>query len=129
MPSFDMLSFFMLSFFMPSFDMLSFVIAPLDMDSFFIPSSLPILSMAKAAGTRARLSDRAAADTPSAMRVVIVIGWSSLRNGFESDLCRYVHDGAAIPFVTRCLKLFRQVCVAAMSECAKLGLRTMRLET
>src|ERR1700761_5071430 len=63
-------------FFMLSLDIVSFFIIPsFDMVSFFImPSSLPILSWAKAAGASARLSERAAAEMPNTMRVLMVIG-------------------------------------------------------
>src|SRR6266436_2254949 len=74
MPSFIIpSSFFIASFFMPS----SFFMASLDIESFFMPSSLPILSWAKAAGASARLSERTAAEKPSAMRVRMVMGLSS----------------------------------------------------
>jgi hypothetical protein len=69
MPSFDMLSFFM-----PSLDMVSFFIEYFDMVSYFMQSSLPNLSWAKAAGASVRLSERTAAEKPTAMRVVMVIG-------------------------------------------------------
>src|SRR5213076_1300542 len=75
MPSFDIIP---SSFFMPSLDIVSFFMESLDIVSFFMPSSLPILSWANAAGARASPSDRTAADTPSAIRVLMVIGRSSL---------------------------------------------------
>jgi len=50
--------------------------------SFFMPSSLPILSWAKAAGASARLSETAAAEIPSAMRVLRVIVGHPFENRF-----------------------------------------------
>src|SRR5579871_1240655 len=63
------------SFFMASLDIASFFMpSSLDMLSFFImPSSFFIASCAKAAGASARLSENAAAETPSAIRVLMVI--------------------------------------------------------
>ena len=78
--------------FMPSsLDMVSFFIMPsLDIVSFFImPSSLPILSWAKAAGDSARPSERAAAETPSAMRVRMVMDHLPFEVMFVSDIRRY----------------------------------------
>src|SRR6516164_5367786 len=69
MPSLAMLSFFMpSSFFMESLDMES-----LDIESFF-------MSSAAKAGASARLSETAAAEIPSAIRVLMVIGRSSFSN-------------------------------------------------
>src|ERR1700719_2301548 len=87
---FFMSSFFMLSldiassFFMPSFDIVSFFMLSLDIVSFFIASSLPILSWAKAAGAAARLSEIAAAEIPSAIRVRIDMRYDP----FENWLCK-----------------------------------------
>src|SRR6266702_8482784 len=53
--------------------MVSFFIESLDIESFFMASSLLILSWAKAAGASARLSERAAAEIPSATRVRMVM--------------------------------------------------------
>src|ERR1700726_5024334 len=81
-----MVSFFIpSSFFMVSLDMVSFFIVSLDIVSFFMPSSLPILSWAKAAGASARLSETAAADIPSAMRVLMVMGGHPLKSLKATD--------------------------------------------
>src|SRR5450755_231664 len=77
MPSLDILSLDMVSF-----DMLSFFMLSLDMLSFFMESSLPILSWAKAAGASARLSERAAAEIPSATRVRMVMVGDPFENWF-----------------------------------------------
>src|SRR5258708_11199544 len=90
--SFFMLSFFISSsFFMLSLAMESFFMVSLDMLSFFMPSSLPILSCAKAAGANAKLSERAAAEIPSAMRVPIVMICNPLAR-VESDGRRHIND-------------------------------------
>jgi hypothetical protein len=73
--------------------------------SFFMPSSLPILSWAKAAGACANVRASAAADIRSAIRVMEVMG-RSFESGFESDECRYVQDGRAMAFVTGRMKFF-----------------------
>src|ERR1700738_3542728 len=86
------------SFFMPSFDIVSF----------FIPSSLPILSWAKAAGASARLSETAATETPSAKRVRMVMVGDPFERFQKSDGCRSVQDGRATGFVTRRFKIFPQ---------------------
>jgi hypothetical protein len=39
--------------------------------------------------------------------------------GFESDVCRYLHDGPAIGFVTGGSKIFRQGLFRAISGFAK----------
>src|SRR6516165_7305441 len=62
-------------FFMPS----SFFMMSFDMESFFMPSSFFMSSAAKA-GASARLSETAAAEIPSAIRVLMVIGRSSFSN-------------------------------------------------
>jgi hypothetical protein len=36
----------------------------------------------------------------------MVIGCDPFETGFESDVCRYLHDGPAIRFVTAGLKIF-----------------------
>src|ERR1700759_2774821 len=69
-------SFFIESLDMESFDRESFFMLSLDIVSFFMPSSLPILSWAKAAGGSARLRERTAAASPSERREVI---WVFLR--------------------------------------------------
>jgi hypothetical protein len=38
--------------------------------------------------------------------VLLVIAGSSFETGFESDVCRYLHDDPAIRFVTAGLKNF-----------------------
>src|ERR1700751_4294607 len=93
------------SFFIVSLDMVSFFMLSLDIVSFFMPSSLPILSWAKAAGASARLSERAAAESPSERREVI---WVILRELVgQAARAALLIDAAAAAFVTRRLKFFR----------------------
>src|SRR6267154_6815545 len=103
MPSFFMPS----SFFMASLDMVSFFMPSFDMVSFFMPSSLPILSWAKATGASARLSDRVAAELPSAIRELMVIGGDPFELLKATDAARF-RDGPSDRFVTPGLKIFRR---------------------
>src|SRR5258708_10749409 len=101
MPSLDMVSFDIVSFFMPSFDMESLDIESLDMLSFFMPSSLPILSWAKATGASARLSESAAAEIPSAVRVRMVMMGHPFENRFlEATDAALILDAPTAPIVT-----------------------------
>ena len=62
-----------------------------------MPSSLPILSWAKAAGASARLSETSAAETPRPIRVVNSHGLVILVGSFdESDVCRFPNDDPGI---------------------------------
>src|SRR5262249_46377314 len=87
-----------------SLDMVSFFILSFDIVSFFMPSSLPILSWAKAAGASARLSERAAAASPSERREVMGLSLSWLTD--KAARAPLLVDPVAPALVTRRPKFF-----------------------
>src|SRR5258708_16509803 len=101
MPSLDIVSLDIVSFDIVSVAMSSVFMACLDMVSFFMASSLPILSWAKAAGASARLSESAAAEIPSATRVRMVIMGHPFENRFlEATDAALILDAPTAPIVT-----------------------------